>query len=125
MSKHSTAENVHCMIYLIKYLVKSSTVSRQRKEKKHDVSAIFSEYYKSTSEAELLMQIQAEIKSSENHAASDIEIDLIMSDEENISDESENTENECGNQVDVFEKNLESNLTDFLDLTLINAMSQC
>ena len=71
------------------------------------------------------MQTQTEIKSSENHGTSDIEIGLIMSDEENISDESENTENEHEDQIDVFEKNLESNLTDFLDLTLIDAMSQC
>src|SRR5438045_6104915 len=52
VSKHSITEDVHCVIYLIKYLVKSSMVSRQKKEKKHDVSAIPSEYYKSTSEAE-------------------------------------------------------------------------
>ena len=124
MSKHLTAEDVHHMIYLIKYLIKSSMMSRQKKEKKCDVSAIFSEYYKSTSEAELLMQTQAEIKPSENHVTSDIGIGLIMSDEENISDESENTEDEHGNQIDVFEKNLESNLTDFLGLTSIDAMSQ-
>ena len=124
MGKHSTAEDVHCVIYLIKYLIKSSTVSRQRKEKKYDVSAISPEYYKSASEAELPMQIQAEIKPPENHATSGIGIGLIMSNEENTSDGSENTENEHGNQIDVFEKNLESNLTDLLDLTSIDAMSQ-
>ena len=99
-------------------MIKSSTEFRKDTEKKLDQSVIQLKYYADNHSISFSTELQIKIQSSMNHIISNIIIDSIMSDENDLSDEK--IKNHIKNQFDIFKKAIIINFIDILRLMFIN-----
>ena len=117
--EYPTPENIYYVVYLLKYLIKSSIESRKGTGKMHDKPMIQLEYYINDCETPSSLTLQTEIESFMNHVANNIAIGPIFLNEDKSSNEKV-MKNEIKNQFDVFKKNLMNNFINMLDLTSLN-----
>ena len=93
---HLSAEDIHRMAYLIKYLIKSSIKSRKGTGKQRNIHAIRFEYYINASETPLSYKTQVKIRPPTKHAINEIKIGPLMSKNSESSNEIEHEEIKYG-----------------------------